>query len=241
MVAPPSPHHAASRRSERPRRRWWHTPPVPALRTDQPDPGPGLDDGVVLPTDGRRARAVRTRETIADALLSLLEEGDLRPTAGRIAERAGISERLIYHHFAELDALMGTVATRQIARAQARRTPLDPSASLAARVRDICADRADLHEWTTPIRRASQLQEPSSTTLAAARRQVNETLRAEVETQFAAELDRLGRAGRRELLAALDVTLSWPVWYSLRTVEDLDVPSARRTLVRMVRSLVAAP
>ena len=53
-----------------------------------------------------QSRAVsEPRAAIADALLSLLEEGELQPTATRIAERAGISLRLIYHHFGDLEAL----------------------------------------------------------------------------------------------------------------------------------------
>ena len=38
--------------------------------------------------DGRVARGERTRRALAEALISLLEEGDAQPTARRIAERA---------------------------------------------------------------------------------------------------------------------------------------------------------
>ena len=46
---------------------------------------------VLAPLDGRLARSARTRHAVVDALLDLLGEGDLRPTAARIAERAGVS------------------------------------------------------------------------------------------------------------------------------------------------------
>ena len=49
------------------------------------------------------AATERARASIADALFSLLDEGELQPTATRIAERAGISLRLIYHHFGDLE------------------------------------------------------------------------------------------------------------------------------------------
>ena len=42
--------------------------------------------------DGRTVRAERTRQALVDALLSLLDEGQLQPTAERIAVRAGVSE-----------------------------------------------------------------------------------------------------------------------------------------------------
>jgi hypothetical protein len=44
----------------------------------------------VPPLDGRSARALRTREAIVDACIGLVEEGELRPTAPRVAERAGV-------------------------------------------------------------------------------------------------------------------------------------------------------
>ena len=51
-----------------------------------------------------------------DALLELLDEGDVRPTAERIAERAGVSERSVFQHFADREALFQAVAARQYER-----------------------------------------------------------------------------------------------------------------------------
>jgi len=66
------------------------------------------------PIDGRSARALRTREAIVDACVSLIEDGELRPTAPRVAERAGVSVRSVFQHFADLPALHSAVlAARQ--------------------------------------------------------------------------------------------------------------------------------
>ena len=59
---------------------------------------------------------------IAEALLSLIDEGDLQPTANRIAERAGISLRVIYHHFGDLEALFREAAERETVRLISRVT-----------------------------------------------------------------------------------------------------------------------
>ena len=59
--------------------------------------------------DGRTARAERTREKVVDAVLELLDGGDVRPTAERIAKRAGVSERTVFQHFADREALFGAV------------------------------------------------------------------------------------------------------------------------------------
>ena len=42
-------------------------------------------------TDGRIARGARARTAIVDALLALIEAGELRPSAARIAERGAWS------------------------------------------------------------------------------------------------------------------------------------------------------
>src|SRR5918999_531322 len=70
---------------------------------------PEADEAAV---DGRTARAVRTRNAIVDATIALVEEGDLRPTAPRVAERAEVSVRSVFQHFDDLDSLYAAVAER---------------------------------------------------------------------------------------------------------------------------------
>src|SRR5438477_2779518 len=66
--------------------------------------------------DGRLLRSERARAAVVDALLALIEEGNLKPTAPQIAERAGVSLRLVFHHFRDLDDLFITAAERHISR-----------------------------------------------------------------------------------------------------------------------------
>ncbi len=66
--------------------------------------------------DGRSVRAERTRTAIVDALLSLLDEGDVKPTAERVASRAKVSERSVFQHFSDREALFEAAAQRQYER-----------------------------------------------------------------------------------------------------------------------------
>src|SRR5690606_18967978 len=45
------------------------------------------DASSAVPSDGRRARRHRSRDLVVDAMLDLLNEGVLRPTAQQVAER----------------------------------------------------------------------------------------------------------------------------------------------------------
>jgi AcrR family transcriptional regulator len=58
------------------------------------------------PADGRVARSYRSRRAIIDAMRALHAEGDLRPTAPRVAERAGVSLRTVWQQFADTETLL---------------------------------------------------------------------------------------------------------------------------------------
>lgn len=189
------------------------------------------------PTDGRAARAQRTRAAIVEAMLALIEEGDLQPSAARIAERAGISDRLIYHHFDDMEALLGAVGRRQSERVLERARPIDPGLPRARRIARIVDQRADIYELITPVRRAALLQEPFSPELRATRDRMVEVGRREIERVFAPELAGRTPHDRRELHAALDVVLTWSTWDELRTADHTPA-SAKRVLRRVLTALL---
>ena len=66
--------------------------------------------------DGRTARSERTRNAIVDAHLQLIREGDLRPTADRIAKQAGVSLRVVQYYFTDKQTLLNSGLTELAAR-----------------------------------------------------------------------------------------------------------------------------
>ena len=64
-----------------------------------------LDDEHV---DGRTLRRTRNRTAVIAALLEIIREGNLRPGASEIADRAGVSHRSIFRYFDDLDDLVRT-------------------------------------------------------------------------------------------------------------------------------------
>jgi AcrR family transcriptional regulator len=180
-----------------------------------PTPARTADEGA-MPSDGRAARAVRTRTAIVDALLSLLEEGDLQPPANRIAERAGISLRLIYHHFGDLESLFSATATREAERLAAIAEPIDAASPLHERIDNLVEQRAKVLEWITPVRRASLLQEPFSEELTAARQAFYAMGEQQVHDVFAAELSAMAEPRRTATAGAIHAALMWGFWNDLR-------------------------
>ncbi|MDX6728473.1 MAG: TetR/AcrR family transcriptional regulator, regulator of autoinduction and epiphytic fitness, partial [Baekduia sp.] len=54
------------------------------------------DSAHATPLDGRVARSHRTRAAIVEALVSLLEAGNVQPTIEEIAARASVAPRTVF-------------------------------------------------------------------------------------------------------------------------------------------------
>lgn len=55
--------------------------------------------------DGRRQRSQASRAKIVEAFMTLLKEGDPRPSAARVAKKAGVGLRSVFRHFDDMDSL----------------------------------------------------------------------------------------------------------------------------------------
>ena len=188
-----------------------------------------LDD---RPIDGRTARSLRTREAIVDATIALLEAGDLRPTAPRVAEQAGVSVRSIFQHFVDLETLHAAVAERLVERVSVLVVPVPPDVPLPERLDRFVDQRCALLEAVTPIRRAADVHGPFSAEITARLRDGQAYLRNELVDTFRPELD----AGDPDRLDALDTALSWATWEGLRA----GLGRTPHQATQVVRKLAAA-
>jgi TetR/AcrR family transcriptional regulator of autoinduction and epiphytic fitness len=193
------------------------------------------------PIDGRAARAARTRDAIVDATVALVEEGDLRPTAPRIAERAGVSVRSVFQHFDDLPALHAAVVRRVVERLAELVVPVDPAQPFAERVAAFVRHRSELLEAVTPFRRAAAVHGPFAPRI---RKAVAEGVvyhRLEVESAFAPELAAVPADERAELLDAVAAASSWTMWDSLRSESGGSPDRARAVMGRTLRALLTPP
>jgi TetR/AcrR family transcriptional regulator of autoinduction and epiphytic fitness len=179
--------------------------------------------------DGRRARSDRTRAAIVDALLALLTEGQLRPSAERIAERAGISRRALFNHFRDVEDLLATAAQRRLEQILPTLRPLPTEGALPERARATAALLCGLYERVAPVRRAALHVEPESPVIAERMRDARRMHRASLEAAFAPELAAHPEVQRADLTALLCALTSFPMWDELTTRQG--VPAARAPAV----------
>lgn len=188
--------------------------------------------------DGRLARSARTRRAIVDALRSLHHDGDLRPTAPRVAERAGVSLRTVWQHFNDLETLLVEAGRRDFEIAFSLVTPIDESAPLRERLAHLVSQRARMYEEMSPVWRAARLQEPFSPAIRGNRDVLLRLGREQLERLFAPELAALTAEQRETTLAALQIALVWSTWESLRAELGLDRDAAEQVVLTLASNLL---
>jgi TetR/AcrR family transcriptional regulator of autoinduction and epiphytic fitness len=185
--------------------------------------------------DGRTARSERTRTAIVEAHLALILDGDLRPTADRIAKQAGVSLRALWSHFADMEALFAASGELILQRRDEAHQPIPTDLPLPARIDAYCRQRARALEHIAPAAKASALKEPFSPALQSYRRAHLERVHTELKILFSREIN-----GDETLLAALTAASTWPTWGTLRDAMGLDPDAARLVLMRTITALLTA-
>jgi TetR/AcrR family transcriptional regulator of autoinduction and epiphytic fitness len=187
--------------------------------------------------DGRVARGERTRAAIVTAFLDLITEGDPRPSARSIAERAGVSVRSIFQHFADLESLRDDVLSIQTERVRPLVLDLDRQGDLEQRISALADQRCALYEFIAPLRRSmTYVERGPAIELRVA--EMADALRHQVVLQFRTELTALGPERRRPASAALDALTSYEAWDQLRRSQGLSPADARHAVATALAALL---
>lgn len=171
--------------------------------------------------------------------MATVEEGDFRPTAPRVAERAGVSVRSVFQHFDDLPALYTALSQRVAERMSALVVPVDTGLPVDERVAAFVAHRAALLEAMTPFRRAAQVHGPFSPQVCHAVAVGAAFLRKDVSEAFAPELSAGGGEPDAELVAALSAAASGLSWDALRAEVGAGPEAAGAAMARTLRALLA--
>ncbi|MFZ0658000.1 MAG: TetR/AcrR family transcriptional regulator [Candidatus Binataceae bacterium] len=192
----------------------------------------------ILPADGRAARGHRARAAVAAAMLDLLNDGVVKPTAAQIAARAGVSLRLVFHHFEDLEAVLADAADLQFERLRPLIRSVSPSLAFDRRVVEFVRIRTELHEAVSPVRRASIRLEPFSPVIVERLVNARAILRNEAGLVFRSELATLPAAERRDALAALEAVSAWETWEVMRTQQGLSPTQARKAIAHTITAIL---
>jgi TetR/AcrR family transcriptional regulator, regulator of autoinduction and epiphytic fitness len=186
--------------------------------------------------DGRRLRRTQNRESVLDALVELFNDGNLTPSSGEIAARAGISPRSLFRYFDDMDDLHRATIERLLLAAQ-------PLLELAAeanwptsdKVDAIVGARADLFERIGPARRAGRAAAHRRPIVAAQLREGRKFLRKQAQRLFGPEL-----VGRDDMFPAVDALLSFETYDLLRHDQGLSRTAVVTSLTAALNALLGS-
>ncbi|NDD96877.1 MAG: TetR/AcrR family transcriptional regulator [Acidimicrobiia bacterium] len=203
-------------------------PPVPpSADTQQRD----------VPIDGRRERGARNKAAVVQALLHLYESGEIQPSAARIAEVAGVSERSVFRYFDDMEDLAATAIAIQWERVHQFYEGLDASGNFEERLEAMIDHRLRLFDKTIGVGRASAVASARSATVTSAMNHRRAILREQAIAQFAPEIAKNKNADTVSRI--IDYTLSIENIEYLRTSVGLSRPRTRETLATAIRLALA--
>ncbi|NDB06722.1 MAG: TetR/AcrR family transcriptional regulator [Acidimicrobiia bacterium] len=203
-------------------------PPVPpSADTQQRD----------VPIDGRRERGARNKAAVVQALLHLYESGEIQPSAARIAEVAGVSERSVFRYFDDMEDLAATAIAIQWERVHQFYEGLDASGNFEERLEAMIDHRLRLFDKTIGVGRASAVASARSATVTSAMNHRRAILREQAIAQFAPEIEKNKNADTVSRI--IDYTLSIENIEYLRTSVGLSRPRTRETLATAIRLAIA--
>ena len=191
--------------------------------------------------DGRQSRTVRSRLAICEACLDLVQEGVLQPSADQIAERAGVSRRSIFNHFADLAELYDAVVDAGMKRCAPLLEEISDAEPVARRVERLTRVRSAFLEATAAFTRALTAQALVGQAADQAMRVSRAALRLQhkdVERLFQRDLLERSSSERVEILEAMSAALSPLAWEYLRRSRGNSMSLSRAVLKRTLTSIL---
>jgi len=199
--------------------------------------GPPSETGVEEPAaDGRRRRSQDSRARIVQAMLDLVREGDVSPSAELVAARADVGLRTVFRHFSDLDSLyreMSAVISSELMALV--ETPFK-GATARERVLELVERRGWAYEKIAAFKRASEVHRHQSPALVADSERMVRVSRDILRGQLPPEL-----AKDKVRFEAIDMMLSFEAWSRLRREQALSPKRATEVLRLVISGLLDEP
>ena len=189
--------------------------------------------GAVGLDDGRRRRSDQSRRQIVNAMLELVREGDMSPSAASVAERAGVGLRTVFRHFEEMEVLYREMG--EVTKARVLPEVLKPftSATWRERLTEMVERRIRIHEDIMPLKIASSVLRFRSAFLMEEYREHLKMERTILETVLPDTVKK-----DAVLVRSIEMVTSFQAWRRLRQDQSLTVADARRVLMRLLDGLI---
>jgi AcrR family transcriptional regulator len=183
--------------------------------------------------DGRRQRADVSRRRIALAMLELVREGEVEPSADLVAERAGVGRRTVFRLFSDMEGVYREMHAVMVERLTPDFIAPFKGATWRERLDEIVLRRARMFDQMLPIKSASDAHRYRSKFLQTEHKKLTRMQRDSLRRVLPANV------ADGEAFEALDLALSFEAWRRLRQEQGLTAKQAIAVLRHTTQALVS--
>jgi AcrR family transcriptional regulator len=185
-------------------------------------------------SDGRRARSQASRSKIIQAMMDLIESGDMNPSTANVAKKAGVGLRSLFRHFEDKDAIYREVDAILV---KAYRPIIEApysSDNWRERLMETIERRCEVSEAIAPYRISTTAARRRSKFLKENFQQLYDTEKARLNSILPRQLHTDTALGRTILVA-----MSFDTWRMLREDEHLSASATVDAVKQMVGEVIA--
>jgi AcrR family transcriptional regulator len=193
-------------------------------------------DHISTTTDGRKLRSEDSKRRIVSAMLELVREGRMAPTAEEVANRAEVGLRTVFRRFKDMESLY---AEMSVAINEKVNSIIDGSTDAhnwQENLKQMVNRRLRVYEVIMPYRVAAEALKFQSTVLLSRHMDI-----VREERRRLVDLLPKGLLNDRPLIEGLEAALSFDMWSQLRNDQRLSAQEAGAVVLRIVESLIASP
>jgi AcrR family transcriptional regulator len=189
----------------------------------------GEDEG--RSADGRRRRSESSRDKIVEAMLALVAEGQITPSAEQVAGRASVGLRSVFRHFKDMESLYAAMTARLARNYEMWLVPYK-SSEWRGQLSETTDRRLSTYEKLMPFKRAADAHRHESATIQTEHARTLAFMRAKLKSILPEEI-----AGDMVAFEAIDLLLSFETWQRLRMDQKLSVRKAEAVVRAQVDRL----
>ena len=183
--------------------------------------------------DGRRLRSERSKQAIIDAMMDMISEGNLMPTARQVSERAGVGIRSVFRHFEDMENLFSLCDDARRQSYEEIFLSGNREGTLSERIVHSAEQHAKGYELHGNITRVTLAQRWRYKILRQNYARYQRGLRKDLEN-WLPEITHLDTTTRE----AIDAVASFEFWNRLREDQGLSKNSAINVVVEVLKGLI---
>lgn len=184
-------------------------------------------------SDGRRKRSERSRKSIIEAMLSLVKNGEIQPSAARVADAAGVGLRTVFRHFDDMESLYREIMkTAEEEFLPGFMTPLTGE-TWRTRLDQLISRRAKMYERIMPLKVAGGVRRFQSEFLMDSHNRFRSLERSGLVGVLPKEL-----SANSTLFSALETALCFDAWRAMRQDQELAAAQAEEVMLTTAAALL---